>query len=62
MARRIVTCAALLGLASLLPGCFSLTNMDDNVAQINKYGDDAHEMRLMTNKYFFNYDHENPFE
>ena len=61
MVRRIVLCAGLLGLVTALSGCFSL-NYDEDVRQINHYGKSFDEMRKMTNKYFMDYDADNPFE
>ena len=61
MVRRILLSTALLVFVASTGGCLSL-NFDENVRQINHYGKAAHEMRLLTNKYFFDYDQENPFE
>ena len=60
MTRRIVLVAALFG-AFGLTGCFSL-NYDEDVRQINHYGKSFDEIRKLTNKYFFDYDQDNPFE
>ena len=43
-----------------LTGCFSL-NYDEDVRQINHYGKSADDIRRMTNKYFFDYDQNDPF-
>ena len=61
MVRRIVLCAGLLALVVSAGGCFSL-NYDEDVRQINHYGKSADCIRKMTNKYFFDYDQDNPFE
>jgi hypothetical protein len=61
MLRKIVTSAALLAVVASLGGCFSL-NWDENVSMINKWGKDAHDVRQLTNKYFFNYDANDPFD
>lgn len=61
MVRRIVVSAGLLGIMVASGGCFSL-NFDEDVRQINHYGKSADEIRKMTNKYFFDYDQDNPFE
>jgi hypothetical protein len=61
MVRRIVLSAGLLGVVTALGGCFSL-NFDEDVRQINHYGKSLDEMRKMTNKYFWDYDQDNPFE
>ena len=60
MIRRIVLMAGIFGAVSLT-GCFSL-NYDEDVRQINHYGKTIDEFRKMTNKYFFDYDQDNPFE
>jgi hypothetical protein len=60
MIRRIVLMAGFFGAVSLT-GCFSL-NYDEDVRQINHYGKSLDEIRKMTNKYFFDYDQDNPFE
>lgn len=52
--------AGLVGAVSLT-GCFSL-NFDEDVRQINHYGKSFDEIRKLTNKYFFDYDQDNPFE
>ena len=61
MVRRIVLSAGLLGVVAALGGCFSL-NFDEDVRQINHYGKSLDEMRKLTNKYFWDYDQDNPFE
>lgn len=60
MIRRIALMAGLFAVVSLT-GCFSL-NYDENVRQINHYGKTFDETRKLTNKYFFDYDQDNPFE
>jgi hypothetical protein len=60
MIRRFALMAGLAGVVSLT-GCFSL-NYDEDVRQINHYGKQADDLRKLTNKYFFNYDADNPFE
>lgn len=60
MVRRMVVSLAVLG-ALGLGGCMSL-NFDENTRQINHYGKSLHDMRVLTNKYFFDYDEDNPFE
>lgn len=59
MIRRIVLMAGLFGAVGLT-GCFSL-NYDEDVRQINHYGKSADDIRKMTNKYFFDYDQDDPF-
>jgi hypothetical protein len=61
MVRRTVLSLGLVAVAVGLSGCFSL-NMDENVRQINHYGKSADELRKLTNKYFFDYDQDDPFE
>ena len=60
MTRRIVLVAGLFSVVGLT-GCFSL-NYDEDVRQINHYGKSFDEIRKLTNKYFFDYDQDNPFE
>jgi hypothetical protein len=60
MTRRIVLVAGLFVMAGLT-GCFSL-NYDEDVRQINHYGKSFDDIRKLTNKYFFDYDQDNPFE
>lgn len=60
MMRRIVLVAGLFGAVGLT-GCFSL-NYDEDVRQINHYGKSFDDIRKLTNKYFFDYDQDNPFE
>ncbi len=62
MVRRVVLLGTLLVTMTAVSGCFSLTDWDENVRQINHYGDTASEWRDMTNKYFFDYDKHNPFD
>lgn len=61
MIRKIAMSAGLLVVVSALGGCFSLTNWDEDTQMINKWGRDAHDMRTLTNKYFFNYDANDPY-
>lgn len=60
MIRRIALMAGLAAVVSLT-GCFSL-NYDEDVRQINHYGHQADDLRKLTNKYFWNYDADNPFD
>ena len=60
MLRRIVLFAGLVGIVGLT-GCFSL-NQDENSRQIDHYGKSFDEIRKMTNKYFMDYDQDDPFE
>ncbi len=60
MVRRIVLCFGLLGVVVGLSGCFSL-NWDEDIRQINHYGKSADEIRKLTNKYFWDYDQDDPF-
>jgi len=60
MTRRIVLVAGLFAAVGLT-GCFSL-NYDEDVRQINHYGKSLDDIRKLTNKYFFDYDQDNPFE
>jgi hypothetical protein len=60
MVRKLVALAGVLALAVSAGGCFSL-NMDENILMIDHLGKDMHEMRVMTNKYFFGIDTESPF-
>ena len=62
MVRRFVLLGTLLTAMMTVSGCLSLTDWDENVRQINHYGDTASEWRDMTNKYFFDYDKHNPFD
>ena len=62
MVRRVVLLGALLVAMTSVSGCLSLTDWDENVRQINHYGDTASEWRDSTNKYFFDYDKHNPFD
>ena len=59
MIRRIALMAGLVGAVGLT-GCFSL-NYDEDVRQINHYGKSADSIRKLTNKYFFDYDQDDPF-
>lgn len=61
MIRRVAISLGLLAAVSGLGGCFSLTNWDDDVRMINKWGSDLDDMRVLTNKYFFNYDANDPY-
>ena len=61
MIRKFVVSAGLLAVIGAVGGCFSL-NQDENVRMINSWGRDAHDMRQLTNKYFFNYDANDPFQ
>ena len=62
MVRRIVLLGTLFAAMTAVSGCLSLTDWDENIRQINHYGDTASEWRDMTNKYFFDYDKHNPFD
>jgi hypothetical protein len=61
MVRRFVLATGLLAVATSLSGCFSL-NFDEDVRQINHYGKSIDDLRKLTNKYFWDYDQDNPFE
>lgn len=61
MIRKFVLAAALLGAVGSLPGCFSF-NMEENDRMINHWGNSIDEMRALTNKYFFDFDRDNPFD
>lgn len=61
MVRKIVMMAAVLTLAAGIGACFSL-NMDENIRMVDNYGKMAHDMRVLTNKMFFNFDRDNPFQ
>ena len=61
MVRRVVLLGTLVVAALSVSGCLSLTDWDENVRQINHYGDEMANWRDMTNKYFFDYDKHNPF-
>jgi hypothetical protein len=60
MFRKFVISAGLLAFVSALGGCFSLTNWDENTRMIDKWGSDADSVRALTNKYFFNFDRDDP--
>lgn len=62
MARRIVLLAALVACGAGMGGCTFSLNYDENVRYINHVGNSLHEIRILTNKYWFDYDQENPFE
>jgi len=62
MVRRVVLLGTLVVAALSVSGCLSLTDWDENVRQLNHYGDSMEEWRDMTNKYFFDYDRHNPFD
>ncbi len=62
MVRRIVLTACLLASTATLGGCFTLTDYSENVRQINHYYESINDIRLLTNKMFFDYDTESPFE
>ena len=61
MVRRFVLSLGLLGVVTGLSGCFSL-NFDEDARMINHYGKSLDELRKLTNKYFFDYDQDDPFE
>ena len=61
MIRKLVLSVALLGAAGSLPGCFSF-NMEENDRMIDHWGKSIDEMRVLTNKYFFDFDRDSPFE
>ncbi|MCE9637881.1 MAG: hypothetical protein K8T90_19445 [Planctomycetes bacterium] len=61
MIRKLVVSAGLLAVVGALGGCFSLTNWDEDTRMINKWGSDMDSMRTLTNKYFFNYDANDPY-
>ena len=60
MVRRLVLSAGLLSVVVALSGCFSLS-WDEDVRQINHYGKSFDEVRKLTNKYFWDYDQDDPF-
>ena len=62
MLRKVAITAGLMVSVNLLGGCFSLTDFDGNMRQINHYGKELHDWRVMANKYFMDYDSESPFE
>ena len=51
--------ALLLGAVSFA-GCMTL-DYEHDVSVINKYGRDIYDLHTLTEKYFFNYDHDDPF-
>ena len=59
MIRRASLLAGILGALSV-SGCLSL-NYDEDVRQINHYGKSLEELRKTTNKYFWDYDQDDPF-
>lgn len=59
MLRKLAITAGLLAFVGALGGCFSL-NGEENTRIINKWGRDADSVRALTNKYFFNYDRDDP--
>jgi hypothetical protein len=61
MIRKFVVSAGLLAVVGALGGCFSLTNYDEDTRMINKWGSDLHDVRILTCKYFFNYDPTDPY-
>lgn len=61
MLRKIVLSAALVGVVGSLGGCFSL-NMGENERMINHWGKNMDEVRALSNKYFFDFDRDSPFE
>ncbi len=61
MVRRVVLLGTLFAGMVAVSGCFSLTNWDENIRQVNHYGKSADEWRDMTNKYFFDYDKSDPW-
>jgi hypothetical protein len=61
MIRKIGLTAAFLAASAGLPGCFSL-NMEENDRMISHWGRSLDEMRALTNKYFFDFDRDSPFE
>jgi hypothetical protein len=60
MLKRFALSLALAGFLVGTSGCLSL-NFDENVRQINSYGKDLDDLRKLTNKYFWNYDQDDPF-
>ena len=61
MIRKIVAMASLVIVAAGIGGCFSL-NVDEDIRMIDHYGKNLHDMRVLTNKHFFDFDSNNPFE
>ena len=61
MVRKIVAVAALLTVGAGISACFSL-NMDEHIRMIDHYGENVHDIRVLTNKHFFDFDTDNPFE
>ena len=62
MVRRVVLLGTLVVAAISVSGCLSLTDWDENVRQMNHYGNEMEKWRDMTNKHFFDYDRHNPFD
>lgn len=62
MIRKGLLSLVLLGVVGSLGGCFTITNMDENERMINHWGKSFDEMRALTNKYFFDFDRDSPFE
>jgi hypothetical protein len=61
MVRKMVMIAAVFAVSAGIGGCFSL-NVDEDIRMIDHYGEMAHDMRVLTNKMFFNFDRDNPFQ
>lgn len=61
MIRKLAMTAGLFAVVSALGGCFSLSNWDENTRMVDKWCRDAGEVRTLTNKYFFNYDANDPY-
>ena len=61
MIRKLAVSVGLFAVVSALGGCFSLTNWTEDTRMIDKWGSDFDDMRTLTNKYFFNYDANDPY-
>ncbi len=61
MFRRTLFSLGLVSLVVGLGGCFTL-DFDEDVRMINHYGGSIEDAHTMFNKYFMDYDRDNPFE
>ena len=62
MIRRIVMMAAVVACTGALSACTFSLNYVENIRYINHLGRQFHDIRTLTNKYWFDYDDENPFD